>query len=1159
MVITVEARAGATTVSDRFFVRRTVVDPAIPAATSPTAREGVVATPVRTLGTLTVTAPTQLEAFATVSGDANPIHRSDVLARFVGLPGRIVHGMWTSAAATRAVLESAAQGDPTRLREWTVDFVAPVLPGQDVTFTVTRTGLRDGARIVAVEATTVNGVVAVGSAVVAPPRTVYVFPGQGIQSQGMGMEAYARSAAARSVWDRADAITRERMGFSILEVVRDNPTSIDAVGTTYRHPAGVLHLTQFTQVAMATLAQRDRLRAARGGGVRPRGGRRGALGRRVQRPRGLQRRPHARGSHRAGLRPWARHARPGPARRRRQLRVPPGRGPTASGGAQPRRGRGASSPALLTDTGALCEIVNHNLRGKQYAVAGTLESLGELERRIGPGQPGRAPMLLVPGIDVPFHSSALLGGVQGFRKQLIAKLPDHIDTEALVGRYIPNLYPHVFRIDREYVQGVHDVSGSPILADLLADWDAAIADRDALARTLLVELLAWQFASPVRWIETFELMCAPVELGGLGAERIVEIGVGAAPTLANLAKGSLALPTHRGTRPEVLNVEVDADEVLDTVRRSHPGCPGSRRVPRPPPRRPRPPPQSLPDAAESPVAAGDSDESGSVRGAEVADLPVGHATAVAALLALRVGVRVDQLENDSIESLVDGASSRRNQVLMDIGKEFAVSAMDGAHEVPLGQLTDRLAEKTAGYRYPGPVLSAAVEGAVTAALGPRGSSQSALTKRVTTHWGLGEGWVARTALALALGTREGGSRRGGDLTTLAAETAEGLIDEAVRAAGAEAGVQLAPVVAAAAGGGTVDAAAVKELRDHVEGLLADQASDVLARLGRVPVADPARCRLPPGPCDARAARGGARPGRAGRADLRSAPARDARLGLDLGPRRRRPPGAGPSGRRGRRAHLGAPGRPRRPDRRTPRRRAADPGHPRVPPCPAGRFRRHQRCRRPDRAMPVTRARSPRSTAPWPRPLAGSRCRTSRSSAGRWPTATPPGCWPPPRRWAEAPGDFRDEVALVTGASPNSIAWTSVAHLLRGGATVVLATTTDTPERIAAYRDLERRYSGPGARLHVVRANLASFADIDALVDWMVTPTTEDLGPITREVKPALWPTLVLPFAAAPAMGELPDTGRDAQLTLAPAAARRAAPCRQPGRARRRRPQGPASA
>ncbi|MCU0284675.1 MAG: hypothetical protein MUD13_12420 [Candidatus Nanopelagicales bacterium] len=135
------------------------------------------------------------------------------------------------------------------------------------------------------------------------------------------------------------------------------------------------------------------------------------------------------------------------------------------------------------------------------------------------------------------------------------------------------------------------------------------------------------------------------------------------------------------------------------------------------------------------------------------------------------------------------------------------------------------------------------------------------------------------------------------------------------------------------------------------------------------------------------------------------------------------------------------------------------------------------------------------------------------------------------RLASTPGAFAGEVALVTGASPDSIAWATLGHLLRGGATVVVVTTTDTPERIAAYRDLERRVAGPGAQLHVVRANLASFADIDALLSWLTTATTQEVGPITREVKPALWPTLVLPFAAAPSGGELPDTGEEAQLTL----------------------------
>ncbi|NED64747.1 ACP S-malonyltransferase, partial [Streptomyces sp. SID10244] len=70
---------------------------------------------------------------------------------------------------------------------------------------------------------------------------------------GMGLDARSRSKAAREIWDRADKHTRDALGFSILAVVRDNPTTLVANGTTYNHPDGVLYLTQFTQVAMATL------------------------------------------------------------------------------------------------------------------------------------------------------------------------------------------------------------------------------------------------------------------------------------------------------------------------------------------------------------------------------------------------------------------------------------------------------------------------------------------------------------------------------------------------------------------------------------------------------------------------------------------------------------------------------------------------------------------------------------------------------------------------------------------------------------------------------------------------------------------------------------------------------------------------------------------
>ena len=47
--------------------------------------------------------------------------------------------------------------------------------------------------------------------------------------------------------------------------------------------------------------------------------------------------------------------------------------------------------------------------------------------------------MVLPGIDVPFHSRMLRNGVPDFRDKLDALLPQYIDYSRLVGRYIPNL------------------------------------------------------------------------------------------------------------------------------------------------------------------------------------------------------------------------------------------------------------------------------------------------------------------------------------------------------------------------------------------------------------------------------------------------------------------------------------------------------------------------------------------------------------------------------------------------------------------------------------------------------------------------------------------------------------------------------------------------
>ena len=156
-------------------------------------------------------------------------------------------------------------------------------------------------------------------------------------------------------------------------------------------------------------------------------------------------------------------------------------------------------------SGEFLEIVNLNLRGSQYAIAGSVAGLDALEVEIDRRRAefgGKRAYIQVPGIDVPFHSTVLRGGVADFRVCLQDLLPHDIDPDILIGRYIPNLVPKPFSLRRDFVQEIADLVPSEPLQEVLADFDSYATRTHELSRIILIELLAWQFASPVRWIET---------------------------------------------------------------------------------------------------------------------------------------------------------------------------------------------------------------------------------------------------------------------------------------------------------------------------------------------------------------------------------------------------------------------------------------------------------------------------------------------------------------------------------------------------------------------------------------------------------------------------------------------------------------------------------
>jgi acyl dehydratase len=84
--------------------------------------------------------------YAGASGDFNPIHIDEEFARTVGLPGRILHGLWTMAQVARA--QSEAAGGPERLKRLSVQFRGMGMPEQEIVVSGTVREAGDGRVVI---------------------------------------------------------------------------------------------------------------------------------------------------------------------------------------------------------------------------------------------------------------------------------------------------------------------------------------------------------------------------------------------------------------------------------------------------------------------------------------------------------------------------------------------------------------------------------------------------------------------------------------------------------------------------------------------------------------------------------------------------------------------------------------------------------------------------------------------------------------------------------------------------------------------------------------------------------------------------------------------------------------------------------------------------
>ncbi|KAJ2806143.1 fatty acid synthase alpha subunit Lsd1, partial [Coemansia guatemalensis] len=735
---------------------------------------------------LQITAPDTNLEYARLSGDGNPIHFNPYLADLGEHPGTICHGLWTSAS-TRAILECvAADGDPERIRAYQVEFVGGVLPNDTIRTSLSHVGMKDGRMLVKGQTSKTDGEpVMLVEAELDQLRTAYVFTGQGSQEINMGMELYEQSTAAQSIWSRANSHMFETYGIDLLNIVRTNPTertvhfngrngeqlrsnylrfststrasdadecskpalcllpglTEQSTNYTFRSDTGLLHSTQFTQVALVTVAvaavadmrskslvQKNAMIAGHSLGELCA---LGALGdiftvedlldivfcRGMIMQSAIQR--DAQGCSDFGM-----------------AAINPSCVGTAFGEKQLL----AVVDEISTASPGLLEIVNYNVRGHQYVAAGSLTNLdilravlddiaggnmaadGEISACVSravrevPAVPAGTPQTKgkattpLGGIDVPFHSQILADSVAIFREVVRAKIKsDGHSFAPLYGRYIPNLTAAPFEVSREYFELVHMVTGSSVASEVLRDWDDALladfAAKSRLAATLLVELLSYQIASPVQWIKAQDYLFSAASV-----QRVVEIGPSA--VLCGMASRTLRASAFDDLEVSLLHVDRDKEAVYylyqDKVTPSGASAaeaiaPQDAGTTQPEQATTEAPAiaadaavaaatSAVTDVAENSLAQPSQDpapaaETGTDSSSPIADVPLQALEVVQAIVAVKMKKALDDTPSkQNIKALAAGKSTLQNEVVGNLQKEFGSRVPDKPELLSLQEL-----------------------------------------------------------------------------------------------------------------------------------------------------------------------------------------------------------------------------------------------------------------------------------------------------------------------------------------------------------------------------------------------------------------------------------------------------------------------------------------
>ncbi|KAK5998240.1 Fatty acid synthase subunit alpha [Cladobotryum mycophilum] len=329
-----------------------------------------------------------------------------------------------------------------------------------------------------------------------------------------------------------------------------------------------------------------------------------------------------------------------------------------------------------------------------------------------------------------------------------------------------------------------------------------------LAHTLLIELLAYQFASPVRWIETQDVFLAEKT-----AERIVEVGP--ADTLGGMARRTLAAKYEaydaaKSVQRQILCYNKDAKEIyydVDPVEEEPEPAASSSSAG-------AAPATSNASAASAPVSAAPAPSAGPA--AQIPDQPVQALDIVRTLVAQKLKKPLLEVPlSKAIKDLVGGKSTLQNEILGDLGKEFG-STPEKPEDTPLDELGASMQATFDGNL--GKQSQSLIARLISSKM-PGGFNITAARKYLETRWGLGPG-RQDGALLLAL-TMEPPARLGSE------NDAKAFLDDVTQKYAANAGVSLTSASSSggsdgAAGGMMMDPAAIDALTKDQRALFKQQ-------------------------------------------------------------------------------------------------------------------------------------------------------------------------------------------------------------------------------------------------------------------------------------------------------------------------------------------------